>query len=169
MNACPHDHTDKRRLVTSNGTVQIKVQCLDCWTAISNPLRREDNPGWESFPEFDEAKREGGWVARSAELRAMKAAADIAWREEYEAHLNSTEWKTMRLRLFVDRRGICDGCGRNLMAGTAVFPPFFEAHHIAEQGAYKVGFGNELLFQLALLCQPCHRQIPSKLRDEMGR
>lgn len=46
------------------------------------------------------------------------------------------------------------------------WPTGFHVHHVHEMGAYRVGFGNERLYQLRLLCEACHDLVPNKFSEE---
>lgn len=162
---CEHV-TEKRLKRFSNGSLQIALQCVKCGVRVGNWLPQIQHPGWESFHPFDEEAEQRYRTARGEEFRetfkSKREAEDRAWLEEYERYLASPQWKRMRLRVLVDRRGICQGCGKDLIATSSSFPPSFQVHHVHELGAYRVPFGSELLFQLVLLCPPCHDRFPSK-------
>jgi 5-methylcytosine-specific restriction endonuclease McrA len=64
---------------------------------------------------------------------------------QYAEYLQSTAWKEKR-RLIMQRcRGYCEGCGS---------APATQVHHLT----YK-HVGNELLFELVAVCDPCHDRI----------
>lgn len=171
MNDCLHSRNEVRRMVT-NGTTQLRRQCIDCGEAISAALKYADFPGWQSLPESDEEARERGYRERAERARfnweQARAEEDARWMAGYRAYLESPEWRRKRLRVFVERRAICEGCRKDLLDGTTTFPPAFEVHHVAGLGAYRMreeGFGGELLYQLVLLCPACHRKIPTRFAE----
>jgi 5-methylcytosine-specific restriction endonuclease McrA len=68
------------------------------------------------------------------------------WWTRYSQYLKSPEWKEKRQRLYRDRKGRCEDCGKKLGSG-------FHAHHKTYERV-----GNESLDDLALLCDTCHQK-----------
>lgn len=68
------------------------------------------------------------------------------WWTRYSRYLKSPEWKEKRQRLYLDRNGRCEDCGRKLGGE-------YHAHHKTYARV-----GNEDLDDLALLCDRCHQK-----------
>ena len=62
----------------------------------------------------------------------------------YHAYLNSREWARKR-ELVIERDGVCQGC---------LSEPIEHVHHTTYTHC-----GDELLFQLIVLCENCHRKV----------
>jgi len=73
------------------------------------------------------------------------------WWNNYSRYLKSPEWRTLRRRLYKDRDGKCEDCGKKL-----------KSHYHAHHETY-VRMGHEDLRDLTLLCTQCHqRRHPDK-------
>lgn len=68
------------------------------------------------------------------------------WWTRYSSYLKSSEWKAKRQRLYRDRKGRCEDCGKKLKSK-------YHAHHSTYARA-----GNEDLGDLVLLCERCHQK-----------
>ena len=68
------------------------------------------------------------------------------WWTRYSAYLKSPEWKKKRQRLYRDRKGRCEDCGKKLRGK-------YHAHHKTYERV-----GNEDPEDLALLCDRCHQK-----------
>lgn len=68
------------------------------------------------------------------------------WWTRYSEYLKSPEWKAKRQRLYRDRNGRCQDCGKKLKSK-------YHAHH-----STYARVGNEDLGDLVLLCERCHQE-----------
>lgn len=68
------------------------------------------------------------------------------WWNRYSRYLKSPEWRALRKRLYKDRDGRCEDCGKKLRGK-------YHAHHETYQRV-----GNEDLEDLVLLCDRCHQK-----------
>ena len=68
------------------------------------------------------------------------------WWSNYSRYLKSPEWRALRRRLYKDRDGRCEDCGKNLRGK-------YHAHHETYARV-----GNEDLGDLVLLCERCHQK-----------
>ena len=68
------------------------------------------------------------------------------WWARYSSYLKSSEWKAKRQRLYRDRKGRCEDCGKKLKSK-------YHAHH-----STYARVGNEDLGDLVLLCERCHQK-----------
>lgn len=68
------------------------------------------------------------------------------WWTRYSSYLKSSEWEAKRQRLYRDRKGRCEDCGKKLRGG-------YHAHH-----STYARVGNEDLGDLVLLCERCHQK-----------
>ena len=74
---------------------------------------------------------------------------DREWWAWYSAYLETPEWAARRQLVFLRARGVCEGC-------RSASPT--HVHHLTYEHA-----GDELLYELVALCQPCHQRAhPAK-------
>ncbi len=66
------------------------------------------------------------------------------WWRNYRRYLKSEAWQDKRKKLYRDRDGRCEDCGRELHGR-------YHAHHLSYANV-----GNEPLHELRLLCEDCH-------------
>lgn len=154
---CAHDEGQRACYRTlSNGTVHPVMQCLACGGQV-RPIQRTETElrTAASGQLFDEEwaricreRRDAAWAAWRASLEDVRALADAAWWDDYDAYLRTPTWQERR-RLCLERdehrcQAKLPGC---LGAAT-------QAHHLT----YK-HLGNEPLFELIGVCAPCHNRI----------
>jgi hypothetical protein len=65
------------------------------------------------------------------------------WRERYNDHLASEEWRELKREVILERGEVCEHCGKTSRK--------LQLHHKTY-----VRLGNELLDDLELLCEECH-------------
>jgi len=68
------------------------------------------------------------------------------WWSNYSRYLKSPEWRALRKRLYKDRGGKCEDCGKKL-----------KSHYHAHHRTY-ARMGCESLDDLTLLCTGCHQK-----------
>ena len=86
----------------------------------------------------------------SALHAAACCASDIQWRQAYEKHLKSAQWKNIRRDLFRLRGEKCETCGKR--------SPNLEIHHLTYDR-----LGKELASDLKIVCKQCHEEEDRKL------
>jgi hypothetical protein len=75
--------------------------------------------------------------------------------DNYPEYLETDHWKLLRMKVFADRKGICEICGLHMVRG-------FQAHHKTYERV-----GHENIEDLMLLCNRCHRnQHPEKQEEK---
>ena len=156
MDNCPHD-AEPRRLECSNGTVQIKEQCKTCGQAIGNPISHAKFTPDDiaAMPLFDRHLQSDWWEshrqAQSVRMEEEGERRKAEWEEgreerarRYAEYLDSPKWERIRRQKLRMTGGMCEGCGN---AGAS------HVHHLSYANV-----GDELLFQLVTLCEPCHQK-----------
>jgi len=83
--------------------------------------------------------------AAVSSLPSSSCSADLKWRQKYEAHLKSAQWKNTRSDLFKLRGRKCEVCGR---ASTLL-----EVHHLNYER-----LGKEAPSDLQIVCRQCHKK-----------
>jgi len=69
----------------------------------------------------------------------------------YSEYLVTDHWKLLRMKVFADRKGVCECCGIHMVRG-------FQVHHKSYENV-----GHENLNELMLCCSSCHKkQHPEK-------
>jgi hypothetical protein len=148
---CEHERKEKRRRVTRAGAETVGWQCLRCGTCTEGvPKRTVRNP-WE-LPAWDKALEEAWsrlrdefYAAERQRYEQHRADQDREFWERYERHLQSPKWRLLRRKVFERSRGLCEGCG---------MAPAEHVHHLTYER-----LGDEMLFDLAAVCNTCHEKI----------
>ena len=151
---CLHENLELKRRKVKGDAIQYVKQCLTCGNAMPQPIKTETalkiNGGNEPFL-FDEQKQVD-WKAQKVnaykEIRVRyeesKNVAIAEHSEWYRDYLKSPEWKLKRKKVLKRANNICEGC---------LEQPAIEVHHVSY-----ANIGDELLYQLAALCEDCHRK-----------
>lgn len=74
------------------------------------------------------------------------------WWRNYRRYLKSEAWQERRKKLYRDRGGRCEDCGRELRGR-------YHAHHLNYTNV-----GREPLQELLLLCEGCHKKRHARRR-----
>jgi len=153
---CTHPNCELRLKKYDSGAVQARRQCLVCgqvaggqpekktaglpdWDADLEALVRDEYQRLEA--EYHEAlsrHRDRAEQRRSSERSAF-------W-QFYNEYLRSWQWKRKRQLVLSRCAGICESCGE----ATAT-----QVHHVR----YPDVLGQEPLWDLRGVCEPCHRII----------
>lgn len=148
-----HPDTTWRRLITSNGSTQIRRQCVTCGYLLGGPRKRQE--GDDALPLAIQGAYERYEAAREIELNSIRQLharkqfeRDNSWFHDYNDYLKSDAWKTKRRLVFARSGGKCEGCGT--ASATQV-------HHLTYAHAKQ-----EFLFELVAICDACH----SRLHDD---
>jgi hypothetical protein len=104
------------------------------------------------LPFYDESTRIEREKRKQAEIEAIKAKhsalkrrKDDSWWRNYRDHLASEKWRQTRDKVLSRGSGVCEGCGERKAT---------DAHHLSY-----LHVGNEFLFELAAVCNKCHRRL----------
>jgi 5-methylcytosine-specific restriction endonuclease McrA len=101
---------------------------------------------WEEQGRRYEALRQAEDETRKAAIETRKAN----WRRRWEDHINSPEWRALRVRVLERAGGLCEGCRQ---------APAVQVHHLT----YK-HLGNELLWELVAVCDACHERAHREVK-----
>ena len=152
MNNCSHQF-EPIRLVTRNGSQQLKYECTLCGVR-SQPVSRSDMPMNHQAQARLITIEEQQYAAEVAirerqqrirELDEKRERERAEWRAKYNAYMGSEQWKHKRRKVMERDNYTCRGCGENRAT---------EIHH----STYK-HLGRELLFELVAVCRKCHEIV----------
>jgi len=147
--ACECLNKERRRFICSNGSAQIRLQCISCGKT-SQPVKREENDDKLSEVDYDM------WRNMYDLLQKQETALNIEKHEQEQAHqkeerqkeyseyLQSSRWHEIRAKVLERDNHLCQGC---LMKRAS------QVHHMTYENIY-----NELCFQLVSLCRECHEK-----------
>ena len=151
---CKHADADTelRRKANKNRTIAIARQCLVCGAIVGNTIKQNTMTKAEiqALPEWDFELKDQFARDRSIRSREIKQRIEAAVRDEWNrqdaAYRRTPEWKKKR-RLIEETRshGICEGCAER---------PATQLHHLTY-----LHWRNEFLFELAHLCDVCHKRL----------
>jgi 5-methylcytosine-specific restriction endonuclease McrA len=154
---CAHPEFHIVRTRIANGTLQYRRECAVCWHLFGSAVSRHEAGG--TFREPDVARRRAYEVARKAEEEALRlrcagvrASRDAAWREQYDEYLQSDSWYERRRLVMRRAGGMCEACGSARAT---------QVHH----RTYKHVF-DELLWELAAVCDACHDRVHDRQEEE---
>ena len=151
---CSHNRQSQPRARTyASGIVQHRRQCLDCGSATGTAVSKADalNETRGHIEPFDEELFDEGREQARIDALERQQERDVEraeWWNWYNNYLNSPEWHDRRRKVLERARGICEGCGDRRAV---------HVHHTTYAHV-----GNELLFELAALCEQCHELAHSK-------
>lgn len=157
---CDHPKQEVRyRQIAGHKELVPYLQCLECGHGIravkseyvDNKIKLRKLNGDPSVM-FDESIRRRWLEARMHRPQEEKGAENREWWARYNAYLESREWK-MRRALVLERcSGLCEGCRKQNAD---------QVHHLTY-----AHMGNELLFELAAVCEECHRKLHPHMEEE---
>lgn len=170
---CSHSNWELRRRTKPNGWSGLVKQCLICGgLAVPNTVGKAEAIALgvkpEAAPAFDEAafnKRKDTEAATASarakqaheefklQQKAERAEALRQWHEENDWYYGSDQWLERRALVLKRANYVCEGCGKAKAT---------QAHHITYDH-----FGDEFLFELLAVCEPCHSRIHG--RDDEAR
>lgn len=143
---CKCSNTARRQLLCSNGTTQIKLQCLDCGRH-SQAVKKQ--PGDEKLPFVDKDLWKKIRDNEDREIIKQAAFEKEKKMQEYKKYLSSFEWAAIRERVLARDQQICQGC---LLRNAS------QVHHLTYDNIF-----DELCFQLVSLCSECHAKVHKKV------
>jgi 5-methylcytosine-specific restriction endonuclease McrA len=147
---CSHQDAEIRWFRASNGAVHHKRQCLKCGELVGQAISKSLVPA--NCLSDDESLRERYGAQRRHEkeeilqrhIRIQKTG-DSKSQKEYEAYLQSPQWRAVRAKVMKRADGLCEGCG-------ALRPT--QVHHLSYDHKF-----NEFLFELVAVCDQCHERL----------
>lgn len=132
----------RRQLLCSNGTIQIKMQCLDCGR---HGAAVKKQPGDEKLPFVDQD------LWRNLQQREMETItrarlADKERRaEEYRQYLQSDRWFELRAKVLERDHYLCQSC---------LLRRANQVHHLTYEHIFA-----EFCFELVSICSDCHKRL----------
>jgi hypothetical protein len=158
---CEHPSTELRCKTATNGVRRYHEQCLRCGDYV-RPVKAAEIPPAvrDDAPAFDQELQDRWEKKKYADFGRRRddaeRAEDARWWQWYSTYLESPAWREKRRLVLARANGTCEGCA----AARAT-----QIHHLTYARA-----GNELLFDLVAVCQPCHQRAhPDKVLSEEGR
>ena len=144
--ACEHEERQIRRMTCSNGTFMWVRQCLRCGHN-GGSVKKDEVPGLIRIKpvEFDEGLRQSWQEQITGRLQTLRQEDQNHWWRQYNAYLESPEWKARRAAVLERDRMLCQGCRKNRAT---------QAHHLTYERQ-----GKEMLFDLVAVCDECHEEI----------
>jgi hypothetical protein len=148
---CLHPLNEVRWRLNSDGRRHYKRQCLTCGEAFGPMVATSSAlADGRAPPQFDDellARSRDTADRAYAERRAARARAFWDW---YAGYLESDAWRAKRAQALNRDNGLCQGCRAR---------PATQVHHLS----YK-HVGDELLFELASVCDECHARAHAEER-----
>lgn len=159
--SCDHESTELRSRTVSGGHIQRVYQCLKCGSATSRALSKDqallESKGKE-LPPFDDDILDRWASAKKTAFEQIEAkygqfivATDKTdrkstdWWKHYNDYLLTPQWLEKKRKVLLRAQGMCEGC-RDAEATTV--------HHTTYAHV-----GEEFLFELLALCDPCHKRL----------
>lgn len=148
---CEHVDTELRKKVARNGVETFRPQCTKCGDMAGPTVKREqiEPARIGKVALWDEALKDAWWRAYFDELKKEEAEAHAValaqFRVAYDAYLQTDEWKRKCAKVMKRAGGVCEGCGESKAT---------EVHHLSYAHC-----GEEFLFELIAVCDPCHRRL----------
>jgi hypothetical protein len=148
---CRHPRVEARVRVNAAGRRYYQRQYLDCAEAVGTQIASASAlAGGHEPPPFEEES-----LAQSrAETRRFYAEQAVArkqaWWDWYDAYLLTEAWRTKRVQVLKRDNGLCQGCLKRQAT---------QVHHLTYDHV-----GDELLFELASICDECHERAHARGR-----
>jgi len=139
VKTCEHQ-TELRVLTCSNGTEQIRRQCVECGEVFLPAIKRE--PG-RSYPPLDSKARRNNELVKLS----FRDYSKQQWWDWYKLYLDSYDWKVLREQVLRRAGRWCEMCKQDIAK---------QAHHLTYE---RVGY--ERLEDLLAVCCPCHEELHS--------
>ena len=152
---CRHLNTAIRYRDASNGARQYRGQCLNCGAGVGNFIKHGDIESPALVEPFDEILPEHYNSIKRDRYNDLVHTDRQSWWDEYNAYMQTPEWKQRRVQVLKRDRYTCQAC----LNATAT-----DAHHKTYDH-----FRQEPLFDLVAVCRPCHKIITAMDRSRYGR
>ncbi len=132
------------------GRVRAELQCQrcgSCWRAV-----KQAGIVLSELPAID-PDIEGRWRAsreeltrqRQDEIEDRRTAESREWWAAYDRYRTTPKWADLRARTLSRAGYKCEGCGQARAT---------QAHHLTYAHV-----GDEMLFDLIAICEPCHERV----------
>lgn len=163
---CQYPQLHKVKYIISNGTIQVRNQCVNCGYLDGKSIGGLTQAERESLPIMDEvrkAQRQENYetashsfyneVRRLRQVRFEKDREENSseWWQQYNAYLRSDAWSRKRNLVLKRDQYRCQSC----LTGLAT-----QVHH--KSYSFVDFKGNEPCFDLISICTPCHDLIHKK-------
>lgn len=122
-----------------------KRQCLLCGKRVGNYIPYREIPDPDAIGDFDYELENRTYQLRNEWFQAAQAAKREAWWAEYQAYLDTDEWRERRRAVLERDHYLCQSC---LTAKATI------VHHLTYAHLF-----NEPLFDLVSVCEDCHRML----------
>ena len=157
--ACAHIEHELRRKVAANGATTFAFQCIRCGAHVGSAKRATlSDAQIRAAPEWDARLKENYWRQHSDRYSELRRKADQdayeKWLRQYNAYLETPEWKQKRKLVLLRAQGTCEGCR---------LAPATEVHHLVYTHV-----GEEFLFELAAVCGPCHKRLHADMLESLA-
>lgn len=144
---CEHPRAEVRYRHIKGGARVIQKQCIDCGRSVGSFISQKDKSEdyLQSLDPWDEELMQREYSLgeqRNAEAQARRQKESDDWWRWYNAYLLTPQWQAKRQLVLARDQYTCVGCGIRKAE---------QVHHLTYDHV-----GNELLFELASLCKPCH-------------
>lgn len=125
----------------------VFLQCLNCGGTVGTAIKHSAlSPSeYSSLGMWDEALAKNYSDLRLQAYESKKQEKDTAWWDWYNSYLESPAWKAKREAVLIRENWKCQGCREKSAT---------QVHHLSYEHA-----GNELLFELAAVCDECHDTV----------
>lgn len=153
---CAHRYETLVRRVNKNKAVVVGKQCSVCGKfELVAKSTVPDVVALPGFKDFDGAYREAITALFHNEKNEERSTESKSWWGAYEVYLATPVWKARRAKVMARAGGLCEACAD---------APATEVHHTTYQH-----LGNEPLWELRAVCEPCHERITELDRAARGR
>ena len=135
--------------LNDGGVMIAGWHCQTCgsWKAVKKAMV-DDLPG---LPDYDHGLTQRLADERNAQWAAEKQAVSDRWWGAYSSYLKSERWRRKRELVLTRDQGSCRAC---------LSRPAAQVHHLSYAHV-----GDEPLFDLVAVCEPCHEKITSMDED----
>lgn len=162
MTDCRHGNQTLRFKINAACQKMFVWQCSDCGRKVGSWVKRSeidestatafDEQAWDAAISRDSEEWSRRWQENRADMQLQQKFRNAQWRAKYEMHLRSEKWRDICRRVKERDDGLCQGC--RLRPGAHV-------HHLTYER-----MGDEMLFDLVLVCRGCHERIHPHMASE---
>ena len=146
---CPHQNRRQCYQARDDGSWWTAAQCRDCGKKLSSLMRMKNSfvPN-DQMEELDDEAEKRNSTLHNIAWDSFRAKESLEGRLRHARAIDSPHWQVMKMRCWQRCRGVCEGCG----GATAT-----QLHHLTYDH-----LGGEFMFELAYLCNECHKRIHNK-------
>lgn len=150
---CSHEQTEICYKTYKNGSIHYFNQCLVCGEAIGTAIPHDQVNDKEIVKPWDDRLLTAYRFAvdeMANQLRAERFESwrlrDTGWDRQYNAYLQTDQWRDKRQRVLERDNYLCQACLKRKAQ---------QVHHLT----YSFPLGKEPLFVLVSVCNLCHEAI----------